>query len=330
VNGCDVTFLSMGSDARLVVAGRAAVTGVATARAILADFERRLSRFRPDSELSALNRDPAHEVGASKLLRRAVRAGLWAAERTDGLVDPTLVGALEAAGYDRSRLRAELPLAEALADAPPRARAHPHFAAAWRDIAVDDARGTVRRPPGVRFDTGGTGKGLAADLVAAQLAGSPRWAVDCGGDMRVGGAGARTEPFHIEVTHPLNGEATRALSLRAGAVATSGLDVRLWRRSDGTPAHHLLDPATGRPAWTGVVGATALAPTALEAEALAKAALLSGPRGARRWLSRYGGLIVRDDGEVEPFGPLRPRPVVRLPSPAQPRSARERDRAAAV
>ena len=79
------------------------------------------------------------------------------------------------------------------------------------------------------------------------------------------------------------------LRLATGAVATSGLNVRLWRRADGTPAHHLLDPATGDPAWTGVVGATALAPTALEAETLAKAALLSGPpRDAAGWSATAG------------------------------------------
>jgi thiamine biosynthesis lipoprotein len=102
------------------------------------------------------------------------------------------------------------------------------------------------------------------------------------------------------------------LRLAAGAVATSGLNVRVWRRSDGAPAHHLLDPATGEPAWTGLVGATALAPTALEAESLAKAALLSGPAEGRGRLARHGGLLVHDDGDVELCGPLRERPVVRL------------------
>ena len=61
-----------------------------------------------------------------------------------------------------------------------------------------------------------------------------------------------------------------------------------------------------------MIGATALAPTALEAEALAKAALLSGPAGAGRWLRRHGGITFLDDGEVVFHGAARPRPVVRL------------------
>jgi FAD:protein FMN transferase len=70
----------------------------------------------------------------------------------------------------------------------------------------------------------------------------------------------------------------------------------------------VLDPATGRPAFTGVVQATALAPSALLAEVYAKAALLSGPRRAHGWLP-HGGLLVLDDGTVEI---AEPPPVVRL------------------
>jgi len=80
----------------------------------------------------------------------------------------------------------------------------------------------------------------------------------------------------------------------------------------GPYAHHVLDPATGRPAWTGLVAATAVAGSALEAEVLAKAALLSGPLGARRLLRHRGGVRQHDDGRVE----VVPAPaVIRLPRP---------------
>jgi thiamine biosynthesis lipoprotein len=103
------------------------------------------------------------------------------------------------------------------------------------------------------------------------------------------------------VRHPLTGAVAHTFHVRAGGVATSGIDVRLWEREDGDYAHHLIDPATKSPAWTGLVAVTALAPTALEAEALAKAALLSGPAAGRRLLrARYGGVLVHDDGTVEP------------------------------
>jgi FAD:protein FMN transferase len=307
----DIRFHSMGSDVRLLIGPsllRDADSPAVAAdreRAYIEEFAARLSRFRSDSELSALNRDPRTEVPASPLLRTAVHAGVWAAHRSDGLVDPTLTGALEEIGYATSHDgQRPAPLREALAAAPPRRPARAHPARRWRAVHIDDRRGVVRRPPGVRLDTGGTGKGLCADAVAHRLRHYTRFVVDCGGDLAIGGVGVQLEPYEVEIEHPLTGEAIRTVRVAAGGVATSGLNVRVWRDAQGRYAHHLLDPATGRPAWSGLVGATALAPTALEAETLTKMALLLGPLGARRVLAEHGGMIVRDDGDVEEIGPL--------------------------
>ena len=90
--------------------------------------------------------------------------------------------------------------------------------------------------------------------------------------------------------------------MTGGAVATSSIVRRAWRRVDGRRAHHLLDPATGEPVWTGLLAATALAPTTLEAETLAKVALLGGPDRARGALGRHGGLLIHDGGDVERIG----------------------------
>jgi FAD:protein FMN transferase len=140
--------------------------------------------------------------------------------------------------------------------------------------------------------------------------------VDCGGDIRVGGPDAEADPYRIEVEHPLTGERVIALRLGSGAVATSGINIRIWRLRSGRIAHHLLDPATGEPAWTGLAGVTAIGATALGAETLAKAALLSGAERARAWLSELGGVLVHDSGRVEYVGlrELRaPQVRVRLP-----------------
>jgi FAD:protein FMN transferase len=307
----DTTFRSMGSDVRLIVEAplnRGLPTPTEAAedeRRYIEAFARRLSRFRSDSELCALNASRRSEAPASILLRTAVAAGLWAAERSGGLVDPTLVAEIEAAGYESSKDgEAPVPLPVALASAPARKPARPRTVARWRQIEVDHRRGTVRRPPGLRIDTGGTGKGLAADAVAYRLRHYTRFVVDCGGDIAVGGVGCQLNPVAVEVEHPLTGERVHTLYLTHGGVATSGLNVRVWRRPDGSFAHHLLDPSSGEPVWSGLIGATALAPTALEAETLSKLALLSGADGARHALAEHGGLVVHDDGDVELIGPL--------------------------
>jgi thiamine biosynthesis lipoprotein len=286
----DVTFRALGTDVRLIVTGARAAAAVADVKRLVLDYHARLSRFLPRSELCALNADPQPVVPASPLLRSAVRAGLWAAERSGGLVDPCLLDALEAAGYVRSY---EPSAPTPLATGSPRPAA-PHPDGRWRAVRVDEDAGTIGRPPGLRLDLGGSGKGHVADLLAARLAPFREWVVDCGGDIRVGGV------RDVEIAHPheTRGVAARVV-VRGGAVATSSVVARTWTMPDGRPAHHLLDPSTGRPAWTGLLSATAFAPTTLAAETLAKVALLGGPAGARRVLAPRGGVLVHDSGDVE-------------------------------
>jgi thiamine biosynthesis lipoprotein len=297
----DESFPAMGTIVRVVCDADCGID----VNAVFREIDRRLSRFDDGSDLSQLNADPRPSVPAAPLLRAAVAAALRTARLTDGLVDPTLLGDLRRAGYGASRaeIAPESPR-RALATAPPRQPARAASAAAWRAVEVDDRAGVIRRPPGLELDLGGSVKGWAADLLAARLARHGGCAVDCGGDLRVECAGA--EPWEVRVRHPLNGAVAHTLHLRAGGAATSGIDGRLWARQDGGFAHHLIDPATGRPGWTGLIAATALAPSALEAEALAKAALLSGPAAGRRLLcARYGGVLMHDDGDVEPVSTPR-------------------------
>jgi thiamine biosynthesis lipoprotein len=311
----DLSFPAMGTDVRLLIGEPVHPSipsqeqAAATAKAYVEAFDARLSRFRPDSELCRLNRDEREQVPASQLLRAAVAAGLWAARESAGLVDPTLVTELEAAGYTRSRRgEAPAPLAEALAAAPPRRPARPDPHARWRDIEVDDVARVVRRPCGVRVDTGGCGKGLCADAVAHLLQGYSRFVVDCGGDIRVGGPDADASPWRIEIEHPFTGACAATVPLGNAGIATSGLNSRLWRTADGSFAHHLIDPSTGESAWPGLISVTAIAPTALAAETSAKTALLSGPVNAGWVLRTHGGVLVHEDGRVEIIAAAQPGP----------------------
>jgi thiamine biosynthesis lipoprotein len=288
-------FGCFGGTCEVRVAGEDARAAAVAARERLLEWHDRFTRFTPDSELSRLNADPRDEVPASETMLALAEAVAAAGERTAGLVDGTLAHEIEAVGYTSANGRAALPLALALRLAPPRRAAGPSPHARWRHIAADRDAGVLRRPPGFAIDSGGLAKGLFADLLAAQLASHPGFVVNCAGDLRIGG----TQPRPIRVASPFGGAIVHTFALAAGAAATSGISARAWLDASGAPAHHLLDPATGAPAFTGVVQATALAPTALEAEIRAKAALLSGPDGARAWLEPHGGVVVRDDGTHE-------------------------------
>jgi thiamine biosynthesis lipoprotein len=296
------SFACFGGIACVRVGGRSAggrppALATLLAEARLLDVDRRLSRFAPDSDLSRLNADPRAVVPAGRLLRLLAHAVVDAGERSDGLVDATRLSELERAGYRDSRAGvAGLALSEVVATAPAPRPAAAHRAAPWRTIEVDDGARTIARPPGLRIDSGGLGKGLAADLVAESLGDHPLVAVDCSGDLRIGGTAGFARPVLVE--DPFDGESIHALTIVDGAVATSGIGRRSWHTAAEGVAHHLIDPATGEPAWTGVVQATALAPTALEAEVLAKTALLAGPRRGRELLI-HGGVLVLADRSVD-------------------------------
>lgn len=271
----------------------------AAAEARLLAAHRQLSRFLPSSELSRLNRDPRPSVPADPLLLRLASAAYAAGELTDGLVDATLLREIEAAGYRDSIERR--PGAGRTTGSGPLAPAAARSARPWAEISVDWGAGTVERPPGVEIDSGGVAKGLLADEVGATLAGFPAYAVDCCGDARIGGSAGRPRPVRVE--DPFGGEPICSLEVGDGGVATSGITRRWWEDAEGAPAHHLLDPATGRPAFTGVVQATALAPSAFLADVHAKWALLSGPELAPSRLP-YGGVLALADGSVETVPPV--------------------------
>ena len=272
-------------------AGTPREAAVKAKRGLLAWHEQ-FSRFAPDSELSRLNRDPRETVPVSPVMARFVEAGLSAAAMTGGLVDPTLVGALNRVGYAEHFDAVPVALPRALALAPPRSPAGASRTAAWRQIDVDRRAETVTRPLGVQLDSGGIVKGMFGDILATVLGRHESFAIDAAGDVRFGGTAALLRP--IQVASPFDESMLHVFDLVQGAAATSGIGKRSWLDPDGRPAHHLLDPATGRPAFTGIVQVTALAPSAADAEALCKAALLSGPDRAASVLT-YGGLVVYDD-----------------------------------
>jgi thiamine biosynthesis lipoprotein len=309
------TFACFGGECSVLIGDAKRPADAAAAAAMvqrtLLECHRRFSRFDPESELSALNRDPRVEVGVSPLLRRLVEAALQGARITGGLVDATLGHEIERSGYASHMEGPGLALARALALAPRRAPARPDPAGRWSQITVDRRRGTITRPPGLTLDLGGIAKGVFADELAAQLAGFDSFAIDCAGDLRIGGA-ARTAR-RVHVASPFDDAVAHTFALSSASVATSGIGRRSWLTADGRPAHHLLDPASGTPAFTGVVQATALAATAAEAESLAKAAVLSGSAGATSWLT-HGGAIVYEDGSCvvcEPgTGDLATRPEI--------------------
>jgi thiamine biosynthesis lipoprotein len=297
------TFPCFGSMCSIFVIGDGAAgtaeQAVVWARSQLDHWHREFTRFEPDSELSRMNDDRRHAITVSREMARFAELVRQAAEMTNGLVDATMLGEIEAAGYTTD-LATPVDLEDALAKAPPRIPAAPSAFSRWRLLRVDRTENVVIRPPGLRLDSGGLAKGLFCDLLADTLETHEAFAVDCAGDVRIGGRAGLQRA--VQVASPLTSEILHTFTDTHAAAATSGIGRRSWFDAQGRPCHHLLDPATGRPAFTGIVQVTALAPRASLAEVCAKAALLSGPKTARQWLPD-GGVIVYDDGSHEVVEP---------------------------
>ncbi len=254
--------------------------------ALLRRAERRLSRFDPRSDISRVNRQAGQPVRVTRLTRQLVAEALAAAHATGGLFDPTVLRAVQAAGYDRDfALLAE---AGAVAtDAPPAERAR------FRAVEIDQAAGTVRVPAGAGLDLGGIAKGWLADAAVRRLRRYGAALADLGGDIAVAGEPPDGQAWEVEVADPWERpQPLGVLRLRPGmaGVATSGVLRRRWRTPSG-PQHHIIDPRTGRPASGDLVQVTVVAPSAAAAEVAATAALLLGRDRAAEVLSGRGGWL---------------------------------------
>src|SRR5262245_11806706 len=281
-------FRAMGSDAHVVVVGPEHLAEWAERR--IADLERRWSRFDERSEVSGLNRNAGAPVLVSAETLELVERALDAWRLTHGWFDPTVLGAVVRAGYDRTF--------DAINDESARAAASALVADA---AGIEIRAGAVRLPRGTGFDPGGIGKGLAADIVVDELRadGATGVCVNLGGDVRVEGESPTGDAWTVAVEHPDRRGAVARVGIQRGAVATSTTLRRRWR-SGAELRHHLIDPTTGLPSWTTLTFATVVAAHAWMAEVLAKALVLRGAPARFADVDDAGAaaLAVDDDGHV--------------------------------
>jgi thiamine biosynthesis lipoprotein len=248
----------------------------------------RLTRHTDTSDLALLNADPRPAVAVRPSLAAALLAGMVAADASEGFADITLLDARLAAEG-----KGDMAAASRIGE--------------WQIVSRRRGAAVVRRPPGLRFDLGGVGKGWLADRAMALLRRWPSAVIDADGDLavlcapgkcwEVGVEDPRTPESHLAIlrlTAPAGGPPTR------WGVATSGTSVHRWTVG-GAVSHHLIDPRTGRPAETDVVQATVIAGSALRAEALSKAAVIAGSVEGFALLQRAhirGAVLLTSSGEV--------------------------------
>ena len=280
----------MGTDAHVLVHGHDAVTLADDTRDELDELERRWSRFLPDSEISRLNAaGGAPRVvspATSALVARAVEG--W--EITHGRFDPTVLGDVIRAGYDETFERIPAATAPGISD---RRRG-------CAGIDLDEQVDVVRLPPGVAFDPGGIGKGYAADRVVGRLMarGARGACVNVGGDVRAAGLAPDGRSWVVGVLDPFTERPTATVAVADGGVATTSRTKRQWI-VDGRPAHHVIDPATGRPSTCDLASVTTIAAESWMAEVFAKGAFIAGKDEGLDFLEhhRVAGLLIDTHGD---------------------------------
>jgi thiamine biosynthesis lipoprotein len=234
----------------------------------VARIEELLSEYSEESEISAVNREAGRQpVVVGPELYGVVSRSIGASELTGGAFDITFATCGHLWSFREPRIPDEAEIAECL----PRV--------GFRRLRLDDDRSSIFLPGSdMRIGISGIAKGYGVDRAAEVLEehGFGDYIVDGGGDIRLAGSkGGR--PWKVGVADPRRpGELFSALTLDRGAIVTSG-DYEKFFERDGIRYHHIIEPSTGRPARRSVA-VTVIAPTAMEADALATGLFVVGPR----------------------------------------------------
>ncbi len=266
-----------------------AATGLV--RSWLDDVDLAASTYRDDSDLSRLNAADGTPTHVGPVLRDALQVALHAAERTEGLVDPTIGSVtLVAAESSPSITRT----------------------GSYRDVTLeaDDDGATVTLPRGMRLDLGATAKAWAADQAAALITerlgvGS---LVSLAGDIAMTGPAPDggwvvvcTDDHRESPDSP--GPAAQTVMLAGGGLATSSTTVRRRPTADGGSVAHVFDPLRWRPVTPTWRTVSVAAGDCVTANTASTAALVLGS-GAEEWLATTGlpARLISLDGRVTRVG----------------------------
>ncbi len=258
----------------------------------IARIEAATTRHSCDSEISRLNArvDGFTGVRVSREVAEVVARSLAVARTSSGAFDITVAPLVDLWTLndedftvpEESAINAVLPSVD------------------WSAVQVDTATRTMAALPGTAIDLDGVAKGYAVDRAVAVLGGMgiETGVVDAGGDVGFLGTPPDADVWRVGIKHPRQDGLLGVVLLGGGSVATSG-DYQRFALVDGVRFHHILDPATGYPA-RGLMSVTVAAELAVDADALATAVFVLGPKEGLALIERTPGaevVLVTGDGD---------------------------------
>ena len=291
----------MGTSIRVELWHEEPAMGEAALDAVMEEMhriDRAMSPFKPESELSRINREAAKApVPISKEMFELVARSVEFSKLSEGAFDITFASVGWLFDY-RNGIK---PTAEKITAALP--------GIDYRHIRLDRRQRTIQfARDGVRIDLGGIAKGYAVDNCVALLKarGVKEALVIAGGDSRVLGD-KRGRPWMIGIRDPRGKDTMVAMiPVVDAAISTSG-DYERYFEADGVRYHHILDPRTGI-SPTGMRSVTIVGPDATTTEGISKSVFIMGPERGIRFVESLPGIdavIIDGDGNMRYSAGLR-------------------------
>ncbi len=286
-------FFAMDTKMTVKVYGEGAPEAAREAKERLQALDALWSATSEGSDVVRLNSGAGEAVALAPETMRLLRLSEVVREETKGALDVTLLPLLKLWGFSggvhRVPTAEEIEAARALTGA--------------GKLKLDEAAGTARLEKGSSVELGAVAKGYAGELVAAELKsrGVRSALLDLGGNIETIGMREGGTPWRVGLRNPFGGALLGTVEVADAAVVTSAIDQRFFTDEAGTRYWHILDPATGKPAASGLASATVVASSGGRADALSTALFVMGAdRAAAFWRERqdFEMVLVGMDGHV--------------------------------
>ena len=277
-----MTFTAYGMDAE---------AAVLAAEDKIRELEALWSVTDENSDIYAVNHSAGQTVTIDQKTAELVSFALDMAEKTNGVLEPTIYPVLTAWGFTtgENRIPTEIELAGLLDKV------------GYEKVKLNENQ--IQTEPGSMIDMGAVGKGYAGDEAAQVLRerGITAALLDIGGNIQAIGTKPDGSDWRVGLKDPFSGNVLGIFQISDMAVVTSGNYERFFVGDDGKTYGHIVDPATGRPVENGIASVSVIASEGKLCDALSTALFVMGLEQAKEcWRQHkdYEMILIMEDGNI--------------------------------
>ncbi|MCI9071966.1 MAG: FAD:protein FMN transferase [Lachnospiraceae bacterium] len=285
------SFFAMDTYVTLTAYGKDSREALSLAQGKMEALERLWSVTDENSEIYRVNHSGGTAVEVSDETAALLHFALGMADKTGGALEPTIYPVLTAWGFTTGEQRI-----------PTEKEIEGLLAAVGYDRVKTEGN-MVLLEQGMMLDLGAVGKGYAGDLAAEVLRNHNITSalLDIGGNIQAIGAKPDGTPWRLGLRDPFSGGTIGILQVTDAAVVTSGNYEKFFVGQDGETYGHLIDPASGRPAKSGLASVTVIAKEGRICDALSTALFIMGAdKAVEYWNDNmdFEMILITDEGEI--------------------------------